>query len=68
MQARGGRAGALLGFLCNQREQGEGGVGLPNVRCGERTWRVRREFGWQKLWMLPALAIFMKSSPVRPLR
>lgn len=32
------------------------------------TWRVSRELGWQKLWMLPALAIFMKCSPVRPAR
>jgi phytoene/squalene synthetase len=33
-----------------------------------RTCSVSRLLGWQKLWMLPALAIFMKCSPVRPLR
>ena len=32
------------------------------------TLRLSMALGWQKLWMLPALAIFMKCSPVRPLR
>jgi hypothetical protein len=37
-----------------------------SVRTCTYSWRVRRALGWQKSWILPVLAIFMKAGPVRP--